>query len=324
MRQREDGLIELPSGRVVQPGELVTFADLLSLSPGVLRTFSGQQMIAGGGGGARGPAGARGATGQTGPQGPPGADALELGGVVGARLTWHSVTAVLIGTAALESEVRNVGNTFTINFTGTIGPVDITASGVNGLDTGVEAPDTWYAVFVIGDSTNVNPPAGLLSVSTDYPTLPAGYDSYRRIGWVRNGAAGDFLAFYQRGAGLDRTYNYNVDRALLLALSGGVATVFTTVPLGAFVPPTSQFVIMNIGFDTQNASDILDIRPTGSTVADPVVFVAEASATSGSRRITNLIEMVIPATSIDYQIVLGGGAGPSADIYIQGFRDSLR
>ena len=48
--------------------------------------------------------------------------------------------------------------------------IDITASGVNGLDTGSEAASTFYAVYVIDDSTGVNAAAGLLSLATITPT----------------------------------------------------------------------------------------------------------------------------------------------------------
>ncbi len=277
---------------------------------------------------APGPAGP-GAVGPTGPQGPagpagpPGPNRLELGSIVGARLTWLDVTSVSVGTSGLRTQVRDSGDSFDIDFSGVVGPIDITASGVNGLDAGVEAPDTWYAVYLIGDSTGSNPPAGLLSISEAAPTLPSGYDVFRRVGWVRNGTAGDFLAFFQRGDGLDRTYNYDVDRSLIQALSGGNSAVYAAVALDAFMPPTSKFAILNVGFDTANASDTLNIRPTGSVVTNPVVFI-DVGATPSTTRITNLIEIVIPTPSIDYQIVKGGGGSPSADIYIQGFRDSLR
>ncbi len=270
--------------------------------------------------GSEGPAGP---AGPQGPSGPPGPNRLELGSIIGARLTWLSATSVSVGTSGLQTEVRDSGDSFDIDFLGVIGPIDITVPGVNGLDAGVEAPDTWYAVYLIGDSTGSNPPAGLLSISATSPTLPSGYDGSRRVGWVRNGSAGDFLAFFQRGDGLDRTYNYDVDRSFLRPLSGGTSTSFAAVALDPFIPPTSKFAILNVGFDTANASDTLNIRPTGSTVTNPVVFV-NVGSTSNSIRITNLIELVVPTPSLDYQIIKGGGGSPAVDIYVQGFRDSLR
>ena len=47
--------------------------------------------------------------------------------------------------------------------------VDITVSGVNGLDTGSEAASTWYYIWVIYNGTTV---AGLLSTSATAPTMP--------------------------------------------------------------------------------------------------------------------------------------------------------
>lgn len=353
MRLRPDGLMELPDGTVVRPDELVTFGDLFKIlgSTG-LRTVSGRQMFAspGGGGGGIGPRGiqgvpgtfgntgiqgvtgpsgtgsglqgATGIQGATGPQGTPEIAGLPMGYVFGAHLTWESVNTVSLGSAGLPSGARDADDTYNIEWTGVIGPIDIRTNGPNGLDAGVEAPDTWYAVFAIANSLGTLPVAGLLSTSQASPVLPPGYDTFRRLGWVRNGAASDFLNFFQRGAGLDRSYNFNVDRSLLIALSAGVAQIYTAVPLDPWMPPSSHFVFLNIGFDTQNASDILNFRPTGSTVTSPVFFVEEV-ATPGSRRITTIVEMVLPTQSVDYEIISGGGGTPQVDIYVEGFRDSL-
>jgi hypothetical protein len=128
----------------------------------------------------------------------------------------------------------------------------------------------------------------------------------------------------QRGDGIDRTYNYDVDRSELLALTGGSSAVFAAVPLGEWLSPTSRFALLRIGFDTGNASDILNIRPTGSTVTNPVVFVRAGIVTAGDRDFVTFAEIILPSPSIDYQVVQGGGGSPVADIFVQGFRDTLR
>jgi hypothetical protein len=83
--------------------------------------------------------------------------------------------------------------------------VDITVD----LDTGAEAADTWYGIFVIGDSTNQNAVKGLLSTSYDNPTMPAGYDRFRRVGWVRNNGSSDFIVFEQLGVDQTRLTVYD-------------------------------------------------------------------------------------------------------------------
>lgn len=75
--------------------------------------------------------------------------------------------------------------------------VDITASGLNGLDTGAEAPNTWYYIYVITDGVT---PGGLLSVSPTAPTLPVNYTKKRLVGAVRNNGSSNFFQFVQKGA----------------------------------------------------------------------------------------------------------------------------
>src|SRR3990167_8919241 len=80
---------------------------------------------------------------------------------------------------------------------------DLAVAGVNGLDTGAEAGSTWYYVYIIvgeiapevNDTANaLQPPmrrtgasvASLLSASATAPTLPPGFNRFRRVGAVRN------------------------------------------------------------------------------------------------------------------------------------------
>jgi hypothetical protein len=63
--------------------------------------------------------------------------------------------------------------------------VDITASGANGLDTGAEASDTWYYLFIIYNATTTTT-AGLMSTSATSPTMPSGYDYKALVGAIRN------------------------------------------------------------------------------------------------------------------------------------------
>jgi hypothetical protein len=71
-------------------------------------------------------------------------------------------------------------------------------SGVNGLDTGSVAANTWYAVFAIYNPTTKTT-AALLSTSTTSPTLPSGYTYLTRVGWMRTSASSQFLRVLQQG-----------------------------------------------------------------------------------------------------------------------------
>ena len=54
--------------------------------------------------------------------------------------------------------------------TGVTKTVDMTVSGAGGLDTGSEASSTWYAVYIIDDTSGNNNPAGLFSTNATTPT----------------------------------------------------------------------------------------------------------------------------------------------------------
>jgi len=84
-----------------------------------------------------------------------------------------------------------------IEVSGTL-TLDITASGANGLDTGVEANSTWYYIYLIAKSSD-GTVASLLSTSASAPTMPADYDMKRLVGAVYNDSSGNFRQFVQVG-----------------------------------------------------------------------------------------------------------------------------
>src|SRR5690606_23032620 len=115
--------------------------------------------------------------------------------IQGLIVKYSSASQITIGAGAC----RDSTNAYTLAVSGTL-TVDITASGANGLDTGSEASNTWYYVYVIGDSTGVNTPKGLLSVTNESSsgaiTLPSGYDLKRQLPIaIRNNASSNILNF---------------------------------------------------------------------------------------------------------------------------------
>lgn len=123
--------------------------------------------------------------------------------------------------------------------------VDITASGANGLDTGTEAISTWYYVWLIYNSTS-NTKAGLLSVSSSAPTMPAGYTYKALVGAVRNDASSNFVSFYQQGRIV-----FVENPVVFTGLSGATSwTALSGTPLTTFqgiVPPLAKAVRGNAG-----------------------------------------------------------------------------
>ncbi len=97
----------------------------------------------------------------------------------GLHITFGSNTEINLASGAARSST-NISSIFTA--AGNI--IDITASGVNGLDTGTVAANTTYYVFNIGDSTLVNPGRGMFSLSSTAPTMPLNYNVFRLVGRV--------------------------------------------------------------------------------------------------------------------------------------------
>ncbi len=177
--------------------------------------------------------------------------------------------------------------------------VDITASGLNGLDTGAENANSWYSVWLVDDSTGTNPAGGLLSLSPTSPTLPGGYDIMRLVMWVRN-HTGDFFEWTIVGAGSTKTVFYNEQRnaAPQRILSGGGATSFAAVDGSTVIPPTPLQVI----FNCQVTSTTIGTQVRPDLGADPGgnFFVRQ----SGSSQ----FELPVVNQQIEYQNTGGGGA----------------
>lgn len=105
----------------------------------------------------------------------------------------NSQIQLLTASAPLTPQVGvydSNGNTLVLAITSNL-TADITQSGAGGLDTGSEASDTKYYVWLIyKPSTNTK--SLLLSTSATSPTLPSGYTYKGLVGWVYNDADGNF------------------------------------------------------------------------------------------------------------------------------------
>ena len=112
--------------------------------------------------------------------------------------------------------------------------VDITVSGVNGLDTGSEATDAWYYLWVIAKVDGTE--AGLLSISSTAPTMPATYTFKALVGAVRN-TSGDFLPFYQK----DNKVDY--DASQIIKHGSFTTSAWTAQSITTFAPPTAKRII---------------------------------------------------------------------------------
>lgn len=101
------------------------------------------------------------------------------------HLFWDDILLLDSNNNAVRKTSFEFGNT-----------LNITTSGVNGLDTGSVAASTWYYVWAISDGTNFK---GLYSLSATSPTLPGGYTYELLVGVVQTDGSANLIQTLQIG-----------------------------------------------------------------------------------------------------------------------------
>jgi len=229
---------------------------------------------------------------------PGGATRASIDGIVP---TWASTTTLTL-TAGLA---RSDDDAYDIEVSAPIA-LNIAASGAGGLDTGSPAANAWYSSWVIGDSTAVNPTSGLLSLSGVTPTMPAGYDIKRLVGWHRRQASA-WLRWDEFGAGRERVFFYDAARASApqRIVSGGSATTWATASAASVLPPVvcMAFLLGQIAV-TVGAW----VRANGATDASGFQYLRP--------QVTDQFQLRIADQQIQYQ---NQSAGGSITIDCQGF-----
>lgn len=190
-------------------------------------------------------------------------------------------------------------------------------TGINGIDIGTVANNTWYAVHLIGDELGDKQCAGILSLSGTNPVLPYGYNSSRRIGWVRY-LTSSFLRFTCVGNSKTRDYRYQADTTALAVLLTGHATTYTTVSLASFVPTGINLATIECFLTPAVAGDSLFIKPGGDSAATYIVMAATVVAIASSALMTDIL--CNSSQVIDYKLSNGGD---TAFIYVLGFKDNI-
>ena len=100
-----------------------------------------------------------------------------------------------------------------------------------GLNTGAEANSTWYEVHLI-KRVDTGVVDVMFTTTANRATLPANYTLQRRIGWIRNDASGNILAFTQVNDHFTLTTQINDVAATLTSTA---AAVTLTAPPNSIV-----------------------------------------------------------------------------------------
>jgi hypothetical protein len=184
--------------------------------------------------------------------------------------------------------------------------VDIsTGTGINTLDTGVEALSTWYYLWVIYNGTTVS---GLLSTSSTAPTMPSGYTYKGLVGAVYNNSGSDFDNFYQLGN------SFWIDTVNVLADGGSTTPV--EVDYSASIPPIAS-TVKGFGSVSKTTTDAswLSLQPESTGVLG-IQFIRNSGNATGATGssffslpvITQSMWYDVNTTSTDGDIDIHGGS----------------
>ena len=194
--------------------------------------------------------------------------------------------------------------------------INSAASGVNGLDTGSIAASTWYAVYII---YGVSGTAGLISLSASSPTLPSGYTSFVRVGWVYTDATANKYPFpiIQRG----RNAAYSIQAGSNLTawrtmVSVSATTAQSGISWSTFMPSTASAVIARVVLTpTSGASSLSLYANSGS---GSLLFKLSNTTDSSS---VELVKIIPESSNIYYSTSLGTSAVFVVNAY--GWEDNI-
>lgn len=195
--------------------------------------------------------------------------------------------------------------------------INTAATGVGGLDTGTMANSTFYAVYAIGDSYGIQPGSALISANLTAPLLPAGYDMFFRIGFIKSSGAAAILAFRQDGCGLDRWMWY--DAPIATSVTAGASATYAPVDASAGLPSATPTMVRWYCLFTPTAADDTLVLVPGTSTAT----LGYASASGSVAAVIETVQLTCPTDSpvtdaIDYKVT-----GSAVAISVQAYLDQL-
>ena len=157
--------------------------------------------------------------------------------------------------------------------------LDITTSGLLGLDTGSEAVSTWYYLWAIAKADGTV--SAILSTSSTSPTMPIGYTLKRLVSAVRNNSSGNFVSFEQKNENVTYTSNQTLYSTTSTTLDSG-----TNRDISAILPSVStKFTGYMRGYANKTGSGYsYSVEIRGYALANPIytcLIYAENQFTAG-------------------------------------------
>jgi len=223
----------------------------------------------------------------------------------GLKITNDGTTPDEIIDIAVGSMLDSTG-VFQIDVDAVLSP-DITAEGLNGLDTGTVAASTVYAVHLVCDPVTQQAVGAMFSLSSTAPLMPFGYSAFALVGFVvTDGTSDILLGTWTAGNSSQRTFYF--DAPIATAVTAGNATSYTAVSLAAFVPAVQDTpVIVNYAFTPGAASRTLKMTP-GNGVGDFVTITGQVTSVVVSNNTVVPSKVTSSVPEIDYKVANSGDA----------------
>jgi len=235
--------------------------------------------------------------------------------VNGLQLAWVSTTTFTMaaGAASNSNDINDIVLPALVTNT-------ITSVGPNGVDIAAAVASSFYAVYVIGDSTGYQPTASLISLDLSVPSLPFNYDMYRRVGFILTDSSSHVLKFWQYGNGSLKDMWYDTPIATPAITT---ATSYSTQSLAAGVPPIVCEAFLAVNYGAVAASDVVSLAPYGSTPSVAMITLGSGVALATSDQ---FYSVVVPSAlhsgvpTIEHKET---SASDTLAISVAGYRDSL-
>ena len=237
--------------------------------------------------------------------------------VDGLGMTWVSTSAISIasGAARDSSNINDIISKSAISVvTSKVGP--------GGLDAGTVADNTFYAVYLLGDSTQYSPTSAILSANLTAPLIPLGYDMYRRVGYILTDGTPHVLNFWQAiqsGKSRDMYYDVNITISTNLTADAWATLSLATAVPGAF--QTNVFLLANQNSGTTSVQ-VMIFRPTGSSSTNGIaaVTLGASDAYGWIVPLVTVCGVSAGVAKIDYELE---DAQNQSSLFVCGYTDQL-
>jgi hypothetical protein len=221
--------------------------------------------------------------------------------IQGTTPLWASGTTLTMGTLNCLDSLRTTlitCSSATLNF-GT--------TGLNGLDTGAIASNTWYYIYAILNPTTLAT-GYLASTSATAPTMPSGFTIRRLLTAVTTLAGSavlDNVTWFNWGN--KHTVQYDNTGADKIVLNGGTAPNFTTISASTVAPIGTTNLFLGLTHDVAFGTYTIHLRKTGSGVTTgKQVFQLSDDQSSFTNRYLSLAEIGLNSNrQFDYRLLIG-------------------